>query len=156
MKRLFPLTFVLLLVSLVASGCDSQGDHKFKVVDHVVTGRLLVKGKPGAGVKLVFIPVEGGTNTGQVYNLVVGDDGTYTVNSLVAGGGPAEGDYVICASYLLGPGKDLFRGEFNDPKTTPFKVSIRPETRELEPINIDKYSLPVKLKRPVPQQVESD
>lgn len=155
MTRLSPPSLVLICLALGASGCDSQA-HKFAVIDHVVTGKVSVSGKPGAGVKLVFIPVEGGSNAGQTYNLVVGDDGTYTVNSLVASGGPAAGDYVICASYPQGPGNDLFKGEFNDPKTTPFKATITPETHELPIIKIEKYTLPAKVRKTAAKQAEGD
>ena len=132
------------LAAAAGPGCGPSGGLKFRLIDHVVTGKVLVKGKPGAGVKLVFVPVEGGSNAGQTYNLVAADDGTYRVNSLTGTGGPAEGEYAVCASYPTGPGKDRFRGEFNDPKTTPFRVAITPATTELEPIKIDKYDLPAR------------
>lgn len=153
MRRIFRRLAVP-LTAAVAVGCGDSAP-KVKMIDHVVTGKVTVKdGKPGAGIKLMLVAPEG-QNKGAVYNVVTDEEGKYTVNSLLGNGGPAEGDYVVCVSLPLGPGKDQFNGEFNDPKTTPYKVSIRPDTTELEPIAVDKYDLSA-WARKKPKPVDSD
>lgn len=140
------LTSRIILVSLAcaaAVGCGSGGLSVPKTAP--VSGTVLVKGKPVAGVKVTFHPQ---FDMGSVKFTPIGEtnkEGRFTVNTGAGGAGAPPGDYVVTFELLRGgadkSGQDIevdaWKGKHADPAKSPFKVTINSGDNALEPFKLD-------------------
>ncbi len=145
----------LFAAALLAVGCSRTEDVR------LVTGRVLLDGKPVAGAHVRFVP-RGDLTRGE-FGGTTGEDGTFTIRA----GGPGmvarPGTFVALISRggVIGapprPKKDIKTQEelraamkgtapglsgnalperYDDPETSPFKVEIQAGTTELVPFEM--------------------
>ncbi len=133
------------LATLFAIGC-SRGPAK--LVIHPVEGQVLVNDKPRAGVLVTLHPAD----PVAVHQLRPGGfttaDGSFTVNSYLAGDGAPEGEYAVTvalyveqmvrgeADPTLGPNQ--FPARYNDPAATPFKVRVQKGPNKFAPFRVNR------------------
>lgn len=131
------------LVCAAAVGCGGSGGLSAPKTAPV-SGTVLVKGKPVAGVKVTFHPQ---FDMGAVKFTPNGDtdkDGRFTLNTAAGGAGAPPGDYAVTFELLRAgtdnAGQDVevdaWKGKYADPTKGP-KVTIQDGDNALEPFKLD-------------------
>ena len=137
----------LALFALVVLCCSScKGGKQF----YPVRGQVFVDGKPGAGVMVVFHPVNDPDPEPVLPTAVVGADGSFLLKSFVVQDrvlrdGAQAGEYrVTCAWYpqdlqkYLGNEKlpDKLHGKYALPKESGLKAEVLEKETELPPFKL--------------------
>lgn len=131
------------LVCAVAAGCGSGGISAPRTAP--VSGTVLVRDKPVAGVKVTFHPQ---FDMGQVKFTPNGEtnkEGRFTLSTAASGDGAPPGDYVVTFELLRGGTDkagldvevDAWKGKYADPAKSSFKVTIKDGDNALEPFKLD-------------------
>jgi hypothetical protein len=108
-----------------------------------VTGTVTVDGKPAAGVRLVFCPVNASEEAMKQRPMGTTDEqGRYSLTTFVLGDGAPPGDYKISATWLAAPkqvvvdergsvGTDRFMNRYAIPEQSGITAKIAEDTTEL-------------------------
>ncbi len=108
-----------------------------------VTGTVTVDGKPAAGVRLVFCPVNASEEAMKQRPMGTTDEqGKYSLTTFVLGDGAPPGDYKISATWLSAPkqavidergsvGTDRFMNKYAIPDQSGLTAKIDEDTTEL-------------------------
>lgn len=108
-----------------------------------VTGTVTVDGKPAAGVRLVFCPVNASEEVMKQRPMGTTDDqGKYSLTTFVLGDGAPPADYKISATWLSAPkqavvdergsvGTDRFMNKYAIPDQSGITATIAEDTTEL-------------------------
>lgn len=142
--------FVLLTVSAGIIGCGETEEQRLDrmvpdAVDTVkVTGSVLVDGEPVKDLWVTLIPNDEKVNLrprGQT-----DEDGKFSLTTYTGGDGAPAGEYKVTIAWLTyikrdsdWGGPDKLKNQYNDPKTTPFDLTVADE-----PIEIPTYELKLK------------
>jgi len=139
-----PARAVLLTAAALAALCCSscQGGKRF----YPVRGRVLVNGKPAAGVSIVFYLVDDPDPKPVLPSAIVQADGSFELKTFVAqeralkDGAPAGPYQVSCVWYppdlqkYLNAGAalpDRLHGKYSDPKTSGLRADVPEQPTEL-------------------------
>jgi hypothetical protein len=98
-----------------------------------VSGTVLVKGRPAAGVKVKFHPQFDMGSVKFAPSGETGKDGRFTLSTAAPSDGAPPGDYVVTFELLRGgadkAGRDIevdvWKGKYNDPAASTFKVTVK-------------------------------
>jgi 5-hydroxyisourate hydrolase-like protein (transthyretin family) len=110
-----------------------------------VSGTVLVKGKPAAGVKVTFHPQFDMGSVKFTPNGETGKDGRFTLNTAAPGDGAPPGDYAVTFELMqaatdkrgLDTEVDVWKGKYADPAKSSWKVTIKGGDNVLEPFKLD-------------------
>jgi hypothetical protein len=124
MRLLRPRTIVLAsLVACSTAGCSSEPPELIEV-----HGTVTSRGRPLAGVAVVFVPTE---EKGTVARGVTGDDGQYALTHESERSGAEPGEYKVIFRLLGAPPRPKRGGaalpDFSDPSTTPHRATVTPD-----------------------------
>lgn len=132
------------LVCAAAVGCGGAGGISAPRTAPV-SGTVLVKGKPTAGVKVTFHPQ---FDMGQVKfnpNGETDKEGRFTLNTAAGAAGAPPGEYAVTFELLragtdragLDVEVDAWKGKYADPSKGSFKVTVKDGDNALEPFKLD-------------------
>jgi hypothetical protein len=143
-RRWVRVAFALIAAAaLSCSSCSSNGLSP-------VSGKVMVKGQPAAGARVVFIP-EGATDLKTVpASGAVGEDGTFT---LVTGNQPGArpGKYIVTVVWpdpakkptdtqkMMGmapDAPDLLGGRYATKEVSKLRAEVKPGENKLEPFDL--------------------
>jgi hypothetical protein len=149
-RRLFSAYFVLALplsAGLIAlAGC---GEAKLPL--YPVTGTVLVDGKPAAGARVIFCPIETSSTELQKERPLgtTGPDGKFQLTTFLKDDGVPAGEFKVLVQWLGGPptpeqqrdgygggGSDRLRGKYMKLDSTPLTATITEDTTELPPFEL--------------------
>ena len=138
---------VLLAISAGVLGCgESEGARLDRLVPNAesttkVSGKVLVDGAPVKDLLVTFHPTDPSKPLrprGQT-----DQDGNFTLTTYTGGDGAPWGDYNITIEWLTfikrdsdWGGPDKLKNQYNDPKTTPFHVTV-----DVAPIELPLFEL---------------
>lgn len=127
------------------AGCGGKNIKPPKTVP--VTGKVMLKGKPAAGVRVKFHPQ---FDIGEIKYVPEGEtsaDGSFVLSTGAPGNGAPPGDYAVTfekpeiesarKSNYLETEIDRFQGKYADPEDTPWTVTIDAGENRLEPFELD-------------------
>jgi len=121
------LCLAALLIALVP-GCGKK-----EIQLYPASGKLLMGGKPAAGVFVTFVPVEAGQDDQITRSFATtGEDGSFTLSTWQPGDGAPAGDYRVTLLYEPLTSQGL-GGRLNN-KKNPIRIDpkyARPETTPL-------------------------
>jgi hypothetical protein len=131
---------------LAALCCTSCQDGK---TFYPVTGRLMVDGKPGEGVKIVFHPIDD-PESSLLPSAVVAADGSFTLKSwlveerVLEEGAPAGKYHVTCVWFpadLSGYGAgqafpDKLHGKYSNKSNSGLEAHVQAAPTELPPFEL--------------------
>jgi hypothetical protein len=133
-------TLLLFLVTLICAGCSERVSPPATMP---VSGRVLLKGEPVAGVRVRMHPL---FSMGPIEWGVVGETGPmgeFTMGTGAPGNGAPPGEYVVTftkpridsdpAHNGVEIEVDDFEGKYNDPDNSDWTVTITDGDNELEP-----------------------
>jgi hypothetical protein len=142
-----------LLCLLVGAGCGGGGGEGQLPV-HPVSGKVSVNGQAASGVLVLLHPAEGSAAAqgGVVPSATTGEDGTFQLSSYGQDDGAPLGEYSVTIQWYQSETKstrgkpaipagfarrsDRFHGKYNDPKKSPWQVTITEGTNVLKPIEV--------------------
>jgi hypothetical protein len=115
--------FVVVLVSIVTSGCDSPGTAPTVPAE----GTLLYNGQPAREARVIFTPKSGRPASGNT-----DDQGRFVLSTFESNDGAVAGVHTVTVSDLKrnwnqDPSKSRFPTPYERPDTTPLKVEIKPD-----------------------------
>jgi hypothetical protein len=128
---------LVLFAGLLCASCSGRP----KV--YPVTGRVLHKGRPAAGARVVFHP--SGTTDPQAPRplATVQADGSFTLASYGQGDGAAVGDYTVTVVWpsqasrtATGSAVDRLHGAYSDPARSPLRARVVEGQNALEPFDL--------------------
>lgn len=127
-----------LLVALLA-GCGQPPDTR--PTRHPTKGTLTYNGKPLKGAVVTFWPLPLDKNDWKTVKpqAMVEADGSYQPNSYDLKDGAMAGEYVVTVLWTGesgGPGPDLLKGKYSDPKKPVLKVAIKEGENAIPPIEL--------------------
>lgn len=133
-KRFFSSTvfsfrvFAPLAIAIGLAGC---GDTSYQKTTAKVTGKVTAGGQPLTFGEIIFSPLATGTDSGKAAIGSIGEDGTFTLSTYVAGDGAIVGKHKISLS-AVDPAKTLpgklpkdFQLEVQ-PGSNTFEISLEP------------------------------
>ncbi|MBN9120326.1 MAG: hypothetical protein J0I06_14410 [Planctomycetes bacterium] len=134
----------VVLVCAAAVGCGGSGGISAPKTAPV-SGTVLVKGKPAAGVKVTFHPQFDMGAVKFTPNGETNKEGRFTLNTAAAGTGAPPGGYAVTFELLRGGTDkngqdvevDVWKGKYADPARSSFKVTIEDGDNALEPFKLD-------------------
>lgn len=105
-------------------------------------GTLFIDGKPAKGAVVTFWPVPLETVTWRTVKpqAMVEADGSYRPNSYDLHDGAKPGEYLVTVLWTGpdgGPGPDLLKGKYADPKRPVLRVTIGLGDNVVEPLRLD-------------------
>jgi hypothetical protein len=125
---------LLLAVALAFTGCGPSRKLDMPPL-HPVKGSVSFRGRPTAGVRVIFNPI---TDIGKIKYAPVAitdDSGAYQITSLIPGDGAPVGEYAVTFEWPdhindpLNPDPtpeiDRFRGVYANAGNTQFKVTVQ-------------------------------
>jgi hypothetical protein len=146
-----PVLAVLCSLLLVICGCsprvETDQERLARLVPGAsattkVTGKVMVDGVPGKDVWVTLHPAQGGSAI-QLPKAQVREDGSFQVTTYLEGDGAPPGDYNITLESLtfrqIGAqwvGPDKLKNLYNNPKSTPYHVSVKETPVELPPFEL--------------------
>jgi hypothetical protein len=120
-----------------------QGAVKFQGAP--ASGAFVVFHRNGAPVTLGPAKADGAPADPVNPNAQIGPDGSFALTTFRGNDGAPAGEYAVTVQWnksilqddapVAGP--NVIPREYSDPKTTPLKVTIKPEANALEPWNIN-------------------
>ena len=127
-----PVFCCLLMLSLSGCGQPVPSDLTEFGDLHPVTGRVTYQGQPLVGGSVRFFPVTppAGDSKDDAYSSVVGEDGTFELNTFRAAGrgvGVPAGDFAVSFSWSGHPDDNADLSEDDLPEKLPAKLT-RPRT----------------------------
>jgi hypothetical protein len=142
-----PLKFftTIALLTLIAFGC-SKSDGRVKV--YPVSGKVLVRGTPAAGARVVFYPVSDELKKpGMPIPYGITDsEGNLKLRSYDLGDGAPEGDYKVSIIWLDSPpekaeenpisAKDRLSGQYANPQTSKLTAKVPKGGGEIPPFEL--------------------
>jgi hypothetical protein len=131
------------LVCTFAIGCGGGGIKAPSTAP--VSGTVLFKGKPVAGVKVTFHPQFDMGSVKFTPNGETNKEGKFTLSTAAAGDGAPPGDYMVTFELLRGgsdkAGRDIevdvWKGKYADPEKGERKVTIKSGENALEPFSLE-------------------
>lgn len=132
---------VLVCAAMVGCGSGSiSAPHSAPV-----SGTVLIKGKPVAGVKVTLHPQFDIGSVKFAPNGETNKDGKFTLSTAKAGDGAPPGDYAVTFELLrAGADKagfdaevDVWKGKYANPASSQWKVTIKEGNNVLEPFKLD-------------------
>ena len=138
----------LAAAALAAAGCGEK-NKKLAVVP--TEGRVLYKGKPAVGARVVLVPVADDSPTGVKPRGVVGKDGAFRLTTYDAADGAPPGEYRVSLRWPRprasaadadeggppgppgGVQPDVFGERYSDPKKSGLTVRVEPG-KPIDPI----------------------
>lgn len=129
----------LIAVFLLFSACTGSGQSTAnRKPVHPVRGQLLVGGKPATGAFLFFVPVnEPPEPTDPRPRAEVAADGSFDVSMYGNKDGAPAGDYIVTALWEGEGGYDKLKNQYNDPKKSKLRVTVKEGKNELPPFRLD-------------------
>jgi len=141
MKAVSRLAIAVILgfAGLLATSCSS--DRK---TVHPARGKVVdAAGKPVAGATLIFHPLDDKDDARHKPAATTDAEGNYALTTYVQDDGAPAGDYAVTVEWRPIPKSpmepeqpDRLKGRFRDPKSSPFKATIKQGTNELRPIQL--------------------
>jgi hypothetical protein len=136
---------ILAVFALCFASCGSAGAKKLYPVD----GKLLYKGKPAAGVQVIFHLQNDSSPQAVVPSGVTVEDGSFTLTSYNTESGAPAGSYYVLLFWPehRSPGGktahqvksipgDFFKGRFTDQKKPGFFADVKAAPNHLDPFEI--------------------
>lgn len=126
--------------SLCLAGCGGQD----RAATYPVSGSLFVDGRPAAGARLIFHPAQ--ATPAVIPTARVKDDGSYQATSYDSFDGAPPGEYRVTVTWPAPKpagaaidepdGPDRLKGRYAKVNGSPWKITVKAETNELQPIRI--------------------
>jgi hypothetical protein len=126
-------------LGLLTCSCGRKGR---KAVYPTRTRVVNADGKPVAGATVVFHPLDAPDDARHKPAGTSDADGNVALTTYVANDGAPAGEYAVTVEWRPAPKgpaddpPDRLNGKFRDPKTSPFKASVKKEPNELPPIKL--------------------
>lgn len=127
------------LLAAAAAGCGNPSESGRPDL-FPVSGRVLVGGKPAAGVTVNFHPQPASASPQLVPTATTEADGTFHLRTFAPADGAPHGDYVVTASWWTHSDGgddaqpiDRLRGRYSNPAQSPLKAQITAGPNELSP-----------------------
>ena len=125
---------LLILGGLLTVSCSNHQRPKL----YPVQGKVLYKGQPAAGARVVFHP-KGNVDPQSLCPLAtVQPDGSFVLATFQPGDGAPAGEYAVVVTWpskggakAAGGTIDRFRGAYSDPDRSPFQVRIAEGNNDL-------------------------
>jgi hypothetical protein len=146
----FPVSLCLLCA--VAGGGCGGGTEDGRLAVQPASGKVTVAGQPAAGVFVVLYPAPGtpAAQAGVKPSGTTGEDGSFRLSTYEQNDGAPAGDYAVTMRWHRADPRsagrpaipfgrqppDRFRGKYNNPQTTSWRVTIREGDNELPPFEI--------------------
>lgn len=127
-----PRHFLLIICAICLSSCGDGIDRGSKPV-FPVTGKVLVDGEAPGAVIQIAVHEQGGVDEEDpsVSSGHTETDGTFALNTYVAGDGVPEGEYTLTFTWktfnaisMSYAGKDKLNGRYDDPETSDIKFTV--------------------------------
>jgi hypothetical protein len=140
--RTFPRLATVLVLAGATVMLSSCGDRKSV---YPMRGRVLdAQGKPLAGASLIFHPLDAAPDDVRHKPATTTDkEGQFTLTTYTENDGAPAGEYAVTIEWRpiprspMEPEKpDRLNGKYRDPKTTPFRATVKSGTNELEPFRL--------------------
>ena len=131
------LRLAVALVALAATSCGGGGPRL-----HPVKGSVLFQEKPAVGATVVFQPLNSGSDS-LMPNGVVGEDGTFTLNTPPHGSGAPAGEYVVLVTLFppnareMSEPQSLLPARYATPDS-PLRATVAAGDNQLEPFRLTK------------------
>lgn len=133
-------TFAIALVLLAS--CERKRYDSVRL--YPVRGKVLFDGKPAVGAEVRLHP-ETPSGKGALYPAArVEADGSFALTTYENKDGAPTGEYAVTVRWDEATTKDeatppdRLRGRYADPKKSPWRVTVRDGTNELEPFHLRK------------------
>jgi hypothetical protein len=129
------------IVVVLFGGLSASFSGRPKV--YPVAGKVLHKGQPAAGARVVFHP--SGVADPQALRplATVGPDGSFALTSYEQGDGAPLGEYTVTVVWpsqsgrrVTGSAVDRLHGAYSDPARSPLRVRVTEGKNELEPFDL--------------------
>jgi hypothetical protein len=110
-----------------------------------VSGKVLHQGKPAKGAMVILHPLDDPDPKATKPNARAEADGSFRLNTYKTGDGAPAGEYAVTFFWPKPPaspvdhpymGPDLLGDRYRDPKTSPWRVTIREGENELPPFDL--------------------
>lgn len=137
------------LVAVISlPGCGRED----RIAVYPVTGKVLVDGRPAAGVDLQFCPVDEGVSAAAIFPRARTDNqGQFELSTYEPGDGVPVGQYRVTASWKLldttdpeemhadvqSSAEEKLDGKFLEPDLTPLQIDIAAGVNELSALNLE-------------------
>ena len=141
MQRLYFFAIVAVILSIAACG---KSDGRVKV--YPVHGKVLVKGTPAEGARVVFYPVaEELKKRGMpVPDATTNSEGVFKVTSFQPNDGAPEGEYTVSITWLEpatqdaheSAAKDRLAGRYSDPQKSQLTAKVEKGGGEIPPFDL--------------------
>ncbi len=137
-RRLILVPALAGLALLVCSCGEAQRKQVYPTRTRVVNAQ----GKPVAGATVVFHPLDAPDDARHKPAGTTDAEGYATLTTYVENDGAPAGEYAVTVEWRpvpKSPGDDppdRLKGRFRDPKTSPFKATVKKEPNELPPVKL--------------------
>jgi hypothetical protein len=126
------------VAALALAGC---GKTESRVPVHPVSGKVLVGGKPVAGVMIVLHAADGSQPAPSKPNAKTAADGTFHLSTYDPQDGAPAGEYAVTLFWFKNNpdddgSADRFKGKYGNPEKPVQKVTIAAGTNELPVIEV--------------------
>jgi hypothetical protein len=127
-----------LAAALLAASCGSGGPKLYPV-----SGKVFYLDKPAEGATVVLVPA-GGSDNGLRPTGPVEADGSFTLSTHPHGDGAPEGDYLVAVTWYPPNAREMdsprskLPARYGDAAQSGLKVTVKPESNELEPFRLTK------------------
>lgn len=143
LRRFWIPLFVFWAFVPIMAGCGDSGN---RVDVHPVSGKVLHRGGPATGAKVVLYATERPDSTTPFPSAVVQPDGSFTLTSYTVGDGAPAGKYKVTVVWPepIPPGvhaeshspADRLGGRYSNPDQSKLEVTVTEGENELEPFNL--------------------
>lgn len=148
-QKSWPMMFGL--IGLLISGCSEEVPEG-RLPVYPASGKVTVGGQPAAGVLVVLRPGKGTPTEkeGAFPSATTNEDGAFQLTTYEQNDGAPAGDYAVTIRWNQIPSQgegrpanpfarpvDRFRGKYNNPQTSPWRVTITKENNVLNPIAVN-------------------
>jgi hypothetical protein len=138
----------------VGAGCGG-GEEARRLPVHPASGKVSVDGRPAGGVLVLLHPAAGSpaAKEGVMPSATTEEDGTFQLSSYEQDDGAPAGGYSATIQWYqpdvkskrgkrpmpvgFAPKSDRFQGRYNDPRKSPWQVTIIEGDNVLKPIEVE-------------------
>lgn len=133
------LSFLTLVAVVAVTGCEKPPEPRVPV--YPVRGKVLVGGKPVAGIMIVLHAADGSQPAPAKPNAKTTADGTFQLSTYDPQDGAPAGEYAVTMFWFKNTpdddgSADRFKGKYGNPKHPIQKVTIAAGPNELPVIQV--------------------
>lgn len=139
---------LLALLAVTAVSCGKKSDRK---AVFQVSGKLVDGGQPAAKAMLIFHPVKDAESRSLRPVGKVADDGSFRLSTYTANDGAPAGQYAVTVVWPTVPkdappdldeGPDRLEGRCNNPKKSPWRITVEEKANDLGALDLNSWPKP--------------